>query len=232
MKDSTNCLTWPTGYRALWERARRCRLSIALAVGLLGASSSVGCAGVVSEGGRGQLAPSLSSISFGNVVVGNTSSQPITVTNTGNASASISQINVSGTGFSTSGPRPPLTLTPGQSTSVIVVFAPAGYGSFTGSVSMVSSATNSPAVISLSGSSYANVLNWVASKSTVVGYNVYRGTQSGGPYTKLNSSLIMSTTFTDTSVEAGQTYFYVVRAVDSSNVESIYSNQASATVPP
>jgi fibronectin type 3 domain-containing protein len=30
---------------------------------------------------------------------------------------------------------------------------------------------------------------------------------------------------------AGQLYYYVVTAVDSSGVESVYSNQASATVP-
>jgi hypothetical protein len=231
MKDSTNCLTWRAGYRTLWQRARRCQLGIAFGVTLLGASSFVDCAGVVSEGGSGRLVANLSSINFGDVVVDNTSSQSITVTNTGNASASISQINVAGTGFSTSGPSLPLTLAPGQNASVIVVFAPASYGSFIGSVSVVSSATNSPAVISLSGSSYVDLLSWVASKSTVVGYNVYRGTQSGGPYAQLNSSLITSTTFTDTSVEAGQTYFYVVTAVDSVNVESIYSNQASVTVP-
>ena len=32
-------------------------------------------------------------------------------------------------------------------------------------------------------------------------------------------------------VQSGQTYYYVVTAVDSSNVESTYSNQASATIP-
>jgi len=112
------------------------------------------------------------------------------------------------------------------------VFAPTGYGTFTGSVSVVSSATNSPLIVSLNGSSYADILSWDPSTSGVVGYNVYRGTQSGGPYgTKMNSSLITSTTFTDTSVQAGQTLFYVVTAVDSSSVESNYSNQISATVP-
>jgi hypothetical protein len=32
-------------------------------------------------------------------------------------------------------------------------------------------------------------LSWTDSASTVVGYNVYRGTLSGGPYTKINSAL-------------------------------------------
>ena len=65
----------------------------------------------------------------------------------------------------------------------------------------------------------------------VVGYNVYRGTQSGGPYTRLNSSPVPATTYTDTTVLAGRAYSYVVTAVDSSNVESVYSNEVSITIP-
>jgi fibronectin type 3 domain-containing protein len=66
----------------------------------------------------------------------------------------------------------------------------------------------------------------------VSGYNVYRGTTSNGPYpTKLNSSLVTAVAFTDSTVTDGTTYFYVVTAVDSSNVESVDSNQATAIVP-
>ncbi len=76
------------------------------------------------------------------------------------------------------------------------------------------------------------ILNWVASvSSNVIGYNVYRSTTSGGPYTKLNTALVTTTTFTDTTVQRGQTYYYVARAVDSANNESGNSNQASATIP-
>lgn len=74
-------------------------------------------------------------------------------------------------------------------------------------------------------------LSWTASTSTVSGYNVYRSSTSGGPYTKINSSLDPGTTFVDDNVQAGQTYFYVTTAVNSSDVESGYSNQAEAIVP-
>jgi fibronectin type 3 domain-containing protein len=67
--------------------------------------------------------------------------------------------------------------------------------------------------------------------STVVGYNVYRGSQSGGPYTKINSALDASTTYSDGSVQAGQIYYYVTSAVDSSGAESGYSSQIQASVP-
>jgi fibronectin type 3 domain-containing protein len=60
---------------------------------------------------------------------------------------------------------------------------------------------------------------------------VYRATISGGPYTLLNSSLVPTTQYNDANVQSGQTYYYVVTAVDSSNRESSYSNQSSATIP-
>src|SRR5713226_5765487 len=118
-------------------------------------------------------------------------------------------MTVSGSGFSASGLTPPLTLAAGQAASFSVVFAPTASGAGTGSVSVVSNATNSPATIALSGSGaqpHTSTLNWNPSTSVVVGYNVYRGTQSGGPYTKLNSALVSETTYTDVSVLAGQTY--------------------------
>ncbi len=63
------------------------------------------------------------------------------------------------------------------------------------------------------------------------GYNAYRGTEPGGPYTELNSSLIAMTTYTDLTVQVGQTYYYLVTSVDADDVESIYSDEVSATIP-
>jgi len=75
-------------------------------------------------------------------------------------------------------------------------------------------------------------LNWKASiSSNVLGYKVYRATQASGPYTKYTFSAIIGTSYTDIAVQAGQTYYYVVTAVDSNNNESAYSNQAQAVVP-
>ena len=75
-------------------------------------------------------------------------------------------------------------------------------------------------------------LTWTASVSAnVTGYNVYRSSSSGGTYSKINSSLIATTSYTDNAVSAGQAYYYVATAVNSSNEESGFSNQATATVP-
>jgi hypothetical protein len=73
-------------------------------------------------------------------------------------------------------------------------------------------------------------LNWQASTSgNVSGYKVYRGTTSGGPYA-LVSSLGLVTSYTDSNVQSGQSYYYVTTAV-SSGTESVYSNQAQAVIP-
>jgi fibronectin type 3 domain-containing protein len=75
-------------------------------------------------------------------------------------------------------------------------------------------------------------LSWTASISPgIAGYNAYRSTSSGGPYTKLNSSLISNTNYADQTVQSGFTYYYVTTAVNSQGQESVYSNEASATVP-
>src|SRR2546427_265499 len=74
-----------------------------------------------------------------------------TMTNSGSASVTVSQANVSGSGLSVGGLSLPLTLTPGQKTNFSVAFAPANTGNITGSVSLVSNALNSPTTIALSG---------------------------------------------------------------------------------
>ncbi len=73
-------------------------------------------------------------------------------------------------------------------------------------------------------------LDWANnSESDLAGYNVYRGTTSGGPYAKVNGSLVGSSNYGDSGLVNSTTYYYVVRAVDTSNNESTNSNQASAT---
>ena len=181
------------------------------------------------------LSASPTSLNFGNVTVGTQSVLPIILTNTGTGSVTITQDTITGAGFSSSGLSLPFTLAAGKNTDVSITFAPTATGSVTGSASVVSNASNSPAVVSLSGAGvnahYVD-LSWTASTSTgVTGYNVYRGTTSGGPYTQLNSSLVAGTTYTDSTVDVGQTYYYVATTVNSSGAQSGYSNQASATVP-
>jgi hypothetical protein len=86
--------------------------------------------------------------------------------------------------------------------------------------------------VSLTVAPQGVTLTWVASISPgIAGYNVFRGTVSGGPYTQMNSDLISGETYTDSTVQPGLTYFYVSTAVDSSNDQSDYSNETEVTVP-
>ena len=78
---------------------------------------------------------------------------------------------------------------------------------------------------------HSAALSWTASTSTVSGYNVYRGTVNGGPYTLINLSLVTGPNYTDATVQSGVTYYYVTTAVDSSGVQSVDSNQVIATIP-
>src|SRR5712691_9118360 len=75
-------------------------------------------------------------------------------------------------------------------------------------------------------------LYWTVSVSpNVIGYRVYRGTTSGGPYALLNSSPVVGTTFTDSAVQASRVYYYVATAVDVNSHESAYSSEAQAVIP-
>jgi fibronectin type 3 domain-containing protein len=75
-------------------------------------------------------------------------------------------------------------------------------------------------------------LKWNASTSKVSGYNVYRSTTSTtSGFTKISSSLVTGTSYEDSTVQNGKTYFYVTTSVDSSGMESTDSNSATVTIP-
>ena len=72
---------------------------------------------------------------------------------------------------------------------------------------------------------HAAILSWTASTTPGVTYNVYRATSSSGPFTTpVNLLPITGTTFTDTTVLAGQTYYYVATAVSAGGTESAFSS--------
>jgi len=121
------------------------------------------------------------SFTFTNVTVGQSSSQTETVKNTGGENATISQVTVAGTGFSISGITTPLTLTPGQTTSFSVTFAPTSAGSASGSVMIDSDATDPALSITLSGTAVAQTQGTLSVSPVNVGSVVVgtSGTQTG-----------------------------------------------------
>ncbi|HET9908725.1 MAG TPA: alpha-amylase family glycosyl hydrolase [Anaerolineales bacterium] len=81
----------------------------------------------------------------------------------------------------------------------------------------------------VSASPVGIALEWdaVAGDPTLYGYEVLRSASSGGPYDTL--ALVTGTSYTDTAVAENETYFYVVRAVDTSFNRSDNSNEVEAT---
>ena len=204
------------------------------------ATNAPGSPTVISLTGTGAAATYVltatpTTLNFGSVNVGSNSSLAVTLQNNGNSNITISGISGATGAWSTSGSGAGTTLTPTQSTTLNVTFTPSASGAASGTITISSNDTTPPS-ISVSGTgatvSSSVSLSWTPSGSSgVVGYNVYRGTISGGPYTKLTPSPVATASNTDSTVSSGQTYYYVVTAVDSSNNESADSNQAVANIP-
>lgn len=189
--------------------------------------------------GTGQTASQLSvkpsSMNFGTLAIGASKQQSGTLTASG-SNVTVSSAGWSGSGYSLSGITFPMTVSAGASAPFTVTFTPQASGSAQGQISFLSDATDSPLTVNLAGSGAQTTqhsvdLSWNASTSPVSGYNIYRGIQSGGPYSRVNTSLLTALSFTDGSVQSGNTYYYVATSVDSSNVESGYSNIATAVIP-
>ncbi len=69
-------------------------------------------------------------------------------------------------------------------------------------------------------------LNWSRGISPdVVSYKIYRSNASGGSFSEIASVSTDETSYSDTNVEIGTTYYYVVTAIDSDGGESGYSNE-------
>jgi len=182
----------------------------------------------------GQLAVSPTTLSFGSVVVGSSSSLSGSL-NASGAAVTISSASLNNGEFLLSAISLPLTLAAGQSTPFTVTFTPQASGVTSASLSFTSNAANSPAVQSMTGTGTAPVqhtvdLTWNPS-ADAAGYNIYRGTVTGGPYAMINPALDGTTAYADNTVDSGQTYYYVTTAVDASGNQSGYSNQTTAVIP-
>ena len=188
------------------------------------------------------LTASPASIDFGTHAVKSSTSQSVTLTNNGNISMSLSSVDLPGSVFSVSGLSKGVSLAPGQQLQFHVWFRPAAAGASAQTLTINSSSLPTPLIIAFSGSASNSVteptapthsvtLNWEAGPSSVEGYNVYRSEVSGGPYQRINSSLVTSPTYVDTTVQSGGHYFYVVTSLKKNGDESAYSNEVAVNIP-
>ncbi len=185
------------------------------------------------------LSINATSISFGDVFVGSPATQSVTLSSTGTAAVTVNAATVSGTGFSVSGATFPLTLNPTQTATLSVEFNPTAalLGLVNGTLIITSnSSTNPTDTIGLSGTGEAVQVNvtWDAPSSSpdpVAGYNIYRAPSGSTSYQLVSSVSNSQLAYTDTSVQAGETYDYIVESVDASGVTSAPSNMAAVTLP-
>lgn len=151
------------------------------------------------------------SLSCGNVLTGTTSaSQNVAITNSGNSSVTLSQITVSGAGYTITGGGTPATLTPSQNLVLGVQFGsnrhwkrkrPRLHRQQRHRLTRHAHSFRNRVV------QHTESLSWTASTSTVSGFNVYRSTTSGSGDGKINSSLVSGLTYTDSTVASGTTYY-------------------------
>jgi hypothetical protein len=186
------------------------------------------------------LSINATSVGFGNVGLGQTATQTVTLTSVGTASVTVNSAVLTGVGFTLSEPTFPATLIPGQTATLGVKFDPTVLGASAGVLTIVStSSTDGTTVIPLTGtgttaSSYAVDLSWDAPTSStdpVAGYKVYRAPSGSSMYQVLNSSVDSQTTYTDSTVQSGQVYDYIVESVDGSGVESVPTSPIAVTIP-
>jgi hypothetical protein len=207
-----------TGTFTLFSTARNRRLSIPV------------------EGtGSPGLTVSPSKFNFGNVIVGKSAVLSTTLT-ASHGNVTISSDQVTSSEFSIHGLTLPVTILSGHSIQARIRFTPRQSGTGSAKAGYFSNAVESPVVEHLTGTGVAPLahsvdLTWQDADPSVVGYDVYRSKTHGGPYQKINTALDASTTYTDYTVVAGTTYYYVTTAVDGVGKQSGYSNETKAVIP-
>jgi hypothetical protein len=202
--------------------------------------------GISTPPGSGTPGPPLDfphSLKFPDTPLDGTSKLPLVLSNPGDTPVTVSYVRVgdltSGANFSDIN-VPPSFIVPTQgngNVNISVTFSPtiAAPGGSDGYLSMkMQDGTSAPITyqVTLSGTGrHWAKLSWSPMASTVVGFNIYRGAMSGGPYQRLNPSPISGDSYLDIDVEPGHTYFYRVTSVNKDGVESNYSDEAVGGIP-
>ena len=115
------------------------------------------------------LSINATSVAFGDVTVNTSATQSVTLTSSGSLPVTISAATLTGAGFTLPGTGFPITLSPGQTTTLTVEFDPTVAGAATGQLTIVSnSSTNSTAEIGLSGTGTTPAVVSVAVSPTTV----------------------------------------------------------------
>ena len=154
---------------ACWHRRSIFALTACLFLSMCGVTFAQ------TSSGAPALSISSTSISFGDVAVGQTVSKAVTLTSTGTVPVTISGISVVGSLFTTSGVAVPLTLNPGQTATLNLSFYSPHVSSFTGIVTIASDSSGGNVVINTSANGVSGTSALAASSTNVDFGNVATG---------------------------------------------------------
>jgi hypothetical protein len=169
---------------------------------------------------------------------GDVSSQPLTVTVTGSSPVTITSVSFSNGAFSAPSVPVPITLSSGQSATGQISAHPESTAQ-TGKLTIVSNVGTYTVSLSETATaqkpaSHSVSLRWDAPSSStdpVDSYQVDRAVSGSTQFSTVGTTTAGSTTFADTSVQAGTTYQYEVRSVDESGNASGPSNTVTLSIP-
>ena len=94
---------------------------------------------------------SATSFNFNNVVIGQSKSQTLHISNTGAAPLTINSVKLKSSQFAITGPSVPRTILPAQKVDYAVTFEPSIAGNASAAVQITTNASNTPASVSLAG---------------------------------------------------------------------------------
>jgi predicted phage tail protein len=185
----------------------------------------------------GSITLSTPALSF-NGSSGNVSSQPLTITSTGQNAVTIQKLSFSNSVFSDSSVSLPVTLSRGQSLNVKVSAHPASTAQ-QGALTITSTGNNPTVSLSETATtkkppSHSVTLTWGAPASgsdSVDSYQISRAVSGSTKYSVVGTATADSTTYTDTSVQAGQTYVYEIRPVDQEGTAGSPSSTITLAIP-
>jgi len=111
-----------------------------------------GCSGLPAQPGLvPQLVITPGTVNFANVVVGQRNTQTLQISNTGNSTLTIAQIQVSNASFTISAPALPTSLAPGAALNITLAFAPLAPGGVSATLTITSADLPSPQTVPLQG---------------------------------------------------------------------------------
>jgi hypothetical protein len=191
----------------------------------------------VGEQPRPQLQISTTSLSFGDVPLRSSLSQPVTLVNAGNQSVNLTGTLSGSSGFAFTDLPAGIALSPQQQVVFKVFFSPQIPGAAQATLGVTSPNLATSLLVSLSGkgvtapqaSKHSVTLRWLPSDGAS-GYVVYRSQTSGGPYARFTPTPVNTPQFVDSNVALGTTYYYVVTAVQK-DLESGFSNEIAVQIP-